>query len=51
MDNRANARKNLLAVLPDLKARWEDWKQWLSRRELNQRFVIIATTLTTRSLL
>jgi hypothetical protein len=36
MDNRANARKNLSAVLPELKARWEDWKQWHSRRELDQ---------------
>jgi len=36
MDNRASARKNLLAVLPDLKIRWEDWKQWLSRQELSQ---------------
>jgi hypothetical protein len=36
MDNRANARKNLAAVLPDLKGRWDDWKQWLSRRELSQ---------------
>jgi hypothetical protein len=36
MDNRANARENLLAVLPDLKARWEEWKQWHTRRELDQ---------------
>ena len=36
MDNRASARKNLLAVLPDLKTRWQDWKQWHSRRELDQ---------------
>ena len=36
MDNRENARKNLMAVLPDLKTRWEEWKQWLSRRELSQ---------------
>ena len=35
MDNRANARKNLLAVLPDVKTRWEQWKQWLSRREVD----------------
>ena len=35
MDNRANARKNLLAVLPDLRTRWEDWKRWLSRQELS----------------
>src|SRR5258708_7060555 len=35
MDNRASARKNLLAVLPDLKVRWEDCKQWLSRQELS----------------
>jgi len=27
MVNRANARKNLVAVLPKLKARWEQWKQ------------------------
>jgi len=31
MTSRTNARKNLVAVLPDLKARWEEWKQWLSR--------------------
>jgi len=36
MDNRASARKNLLAVLPELKVRWEDWKQWRSRSELDQ---------------
>lgn len=36
MDNHANARKNLFAVLPELKARWKDWKYWLSRRELDQ---------------
>jgi hypothetical protein len=36
MNNRENARKNLIALLPDLKARWEEWKQWLSRHELNQ---------------
>ncbi len=35
MDNRASARKNLLAVLLDLKDRWEDWKQWRSRVELD----------------
>ena len=23
-------------ALPDLKARWEDWKQWRSRVELDQ---------------
>jgi hypothetical protein len=34
MNSRANARKNLVAVLPDLKARWEDWKQWLSHFEV-----------------
>ena len=36
MDNRENARKNLIAVLPDLKTRWDEWKQWPSRRELSQ---------------
>ena len=36
MDSRENAHKNLTAVLPDLKTRWEEWKQWLSRRELSQ---------------
>jgi hypothetical protein len=36
MVNRANARKNLVAVLPELKARWEQWKQWHSRQELDQ---------------
>lgn len=36
MDNRESARKNLTAVLPELKTRWEEWKQWLSRRELGQ---------------
>lgn len=36
MDNRANARKNLAVVLPQLRARWEEWKQWRSRRELDQ---------------
>lgn len=36
MDDRANARKNLAAVLPELRARWEEWKQWRSRRELDQ---------------
>jgi len=36
MDNRANARKNLVAMLPELKTRWEEWKRWLSHRELNQ---------------
>jgi hypothetical protein len=36
MENRASARENLLAVLPDLKVRWEDWKQWRSRLELDQ---------------
>ena len=36
MDSRENARKNLIALLPDLKACWEEWKQWLSRHELNQ---------------
>lgn len=36
MDNRANARKNVAAVLPHLKARWEEWKQWRSRKELDQ---------------
>jgi hypothetical protein len=36
MDNRENARRNLIAVLPDLRVRWEDWKRWLLRRELNQ---------------
>lgn len=36
MENRENARRNLVAVLPDLKERWEDWRQWLSRRELGQ---------------
>ena len=36
MDNRANARKNLVALLPQLKARWEEWRQWRSRNELDQ---------------
>ena len=36
MDSRDNARRNLLAVLPDLKTRWEEWKQWLPRRELSR---------------
>ena len=36
MESRANARMNLLAVLPDLKARWEDWKLWHSGRESGQ---------------
>jgi hypothetical protein len=36
MVSRANARKNLVAVLPELKARWEQWKQWHSRQELDQ---------------
>ena len=26
MTSRENARKNLAAVLPDLKQRWEEWK-------------------------
>jgi hypothetical protein len=36
MVNRANARKNLVAVLPELKARWEQWMHWRSRQELDQ---------------
>jgi hypothetical protein len=36
MVSRANARKNLVAVLPELKARWEKWKQWHSRQELDR---------------
>jgi len=36
MNNRENARKNLNEVLPDLKVRWEQWKEWRSRRELDQ---------------
>jgi hypothetical protein len=36
MDSRTNARKNLAVVLPELKARWEEWKQWRSHKELNQ---------------
>ena len=36
MINRVNARKNLVAVLPELKARWEQWKRWRSRQELDQ---------------
>ena len=36
MVNRVNARKNLAAVLPELKARWEQWKRWHSRQELDQ---------------
>jgi hypothetical protein len=36
MDSRATARKNLRAILTDLKARWENWKQWRSRAELDQ---------------
>lgn len=31
MKNRECARKNLAAVLPELKARWEDWKRWLAQ--------------------
>lgn len=29
MRNRADAHKNLAAVLAGLKARWEEWKRWL----------------------
>jgi hypothetical protein len=29
MRNRADAHKNLVAILPDLKAHWEEWKRWL----------------------
>ena len=36
MDNRANARKNLAVVLPQLRARWEEWRQWRSRGKLDQ---------------
>jgi hypothetical protein len=36
MENRANARNNLAVVLPQLRARWEEWKEWCSRRELDQ---------------
>lgn len=36
MVNRANARKNLVAVLPQLKARWEQWKQRYARQEFDQ---------------
>jgi hypothetical protein len=42
MENRENARKNLVAVLPDLKPRREGRKQWLFRRELGQLCVNIA---------
>lgn len=31
MRNRADAHKNLVAVLPELKGRWEEWKRWLSQ--------------------
>jgi hypothetical protein len=31
MKDRSTARKSLAAVLPDLRARWEDWKRWLSQ--------------------
>ena len=33
MKDRDNARKNLAAVLPDLKGRWEEWKRWLLERQ------------------
>jgi hypothetical protein len=33
MKDRDNARKNLAAVLPDLKDRWEEWKRWLLQRQ------------------
>ncbi|HLV85703.1 MAG TPA: hypothetical protein VKV39_01925 [Candidatus Sulfotelmatobacter sp.] len=36
MTDRANARKNLLCVLPELKARWKEWLQWRSRSELDR---------------
>ncbi|HET9363609.1 MAG TPA: hypothetical protein VFP71_01340 [Candidatus Angelobacter sp.] len=29
MRNRADAHRNLIAALPDLKARWEEWQRWL----------------------
>jgi len=32
MKDRDNARRNLAAVLPDLKGRWEEWKRWLLQR-------------------
>ena len=31
MKNRESARKNLAAVLPELRVRWEDWKRWLAQ--------------------
>jgi hypothetical protein len=36
MISRENARKNLAAVLPELKVRLQQWKQWHSRQQLNQ---------------
>jgi len=33
MSDRDNARKNLAAVLPNVKARWEDWKRWLGESQ------------------
>jgi len=33
MTDRDRARKNLALVLPDLKARWEDWKRWLAESQ------------------
>jgi hypothetical protein len=31
MESRANARENLRALVPQLKARWEEWKRWRSK--------------------
>jgi hypothetical protein len=31
MKGRNDARENLVALLPELKARWEHWKRWLSQ--------------------
>ena len=31
MTSRENAKKNLVAILPDLKIKWADWQRWSKR--------------------
>jgi hypothetical protein len=35
MKDRDNARKNLAAILPDLKGRWEEWKRLASASSMS----------------